>query len=237
MTVLLYDMLNKLRQVDEKIKELSNKKNTPPKGLKESQEKLKSSESKLRSKSIEAEAASRKSKHVHDVFNEESSKLLRAEEKLSQVKNSKEYQAALKEVNQLKKTVLNLNEQYQTANTETEKMMAVMKEHEKELKEAIKNYELILVQIKDNTNLIDAELTDITETKNRILSEIPDDIKKRYLRVYEIKNGIGVAVINGERCGACNMSLPKQFCNQVVKADQVYHCPSCQRLIIYINKE
>lgn len=237
MTVLLYEVLNRLKQVDEKIKELSNKKNTPPKGLKESQDRLRSAESKLRTKSIEAEAASRKSKHVHDVFNEESSKLIRAEEKLSQVKNSKEYQAALKEVNQLKKTVLNLNEQYQTANAESEKMISAMKEFEKELKEAISAYEQILVQIKDSTNLIEAELSDIQDSKERVLRDLPEDIKKKYTKAYEIKNGMGIAVINGERCGACNMSLPKQFCNQVIKADQIYHCPSCQRLIIYINKD
>jgi hypothetical protein len=70
MSVLLYEVLNKLRQIDEKIKDLSNKKKLPPKGLNEALKKLKETESKLRAKSTETETGSRKTKHVADVLGE-----------------------------------------------------------------------------------------------------------------------------------------------------------------------
>lgn len=237
MSVLLYEVLSRVKVIDEKIKDLSIKKNSNPKNLTDASKKLKDVELKLKSKSVETEAASRKNKHIADVFNEESAKLKRAEEKLLAVKNSKEYQAALKEVSQLKKAVLSLSEQHQVSQTGSDKLVSELQEIEKIFKEAVKTYETVLVSIKDNSNMVDSELLDAEDLKKKILSEMPEDVKKRYLKAYESKNGLGVAIINSERCSACNMSLPKQFCNQVVKADHVYHCPSCQRLIIYINKE
>lgn len=235
MSVLLYEVLNKLRQIDEKIKDLSNKKKLPPKGLNEALKKLKETEAKLRAKSTETETGSRKTKHVADVLGEETAKLSRAEEKLSSVKNSKEYQAALKEVNQLKKAVSSLNDQHQALNTESDKLMAEMLSIEKELKEAVRSYETLLVQMKDATNQLDSEIKDMQDSRLRVMSDIPDETRSRYIKACDTKNGVGVSLIMSERCGACNMALPKQFCNQVVKADKVYHCPSCQRLIIYIN--
>ena len=171
------------------------------------------------------------------MLTEETAKFTRAEEKLLSVKNSKEYQAALKEVSQLKKAVASLGEQHKASQADADKFVMELQEINKTFKEAVKNHESILVQMKDNSNMVESELVDIKEAKEKILCEMPEDIKKRYLKAHESKNGIGVSVINSERCSACNMSLPKQFCNQVVKADHVYHCPSCQRLIIYINKE
>jgi len=238
MSVLVYyDILYRIKLIDEKIRDLYVKKNANPNNLNEVSKKLKEAELKLKYKSTEAEAASRKNKHIFDVLSEESSKHARAEEKLLAVKNSKEYQAALKEVSQLKKAVASLGEQHKVSQAEADKLVVELQEINNSVKEAVKKYESVLVQIKDNSNMVESELADIKEVKEKILCEMPEDIKKRYLKAHESKNGTGVSIINNERCSACNMSLPKQFCNQVVKADLVYHCPSCQRLIIYINKE
>ena len=237
MSVVLYEVLYKVKLIDEKIRDLSVRKNSNPKDLTGISKKLKEAEQKLKTKSSEAEAASRKNKHICDVLGEETAKLKRAEEKLAAVKNSKEYQAALKEVNQLKKAVTSLSEQQQASQAEADKFVSGLLEVENEFKVAVKDYEAVIIQTKDMLNIIESELIDIKDAKDRVVNELPEELKKRYLKAYESKNGAGVSVIRADRCSACNMSLPRQFCNQVLKADHVYHCPSCQRLIIYINKE
>jgi predicted nucleic acid-binding Zn-ribbon protein len=95
----------------------------------------------------------------------------------------------------------------------------------------------VLVDIKDDINFIERELIDAKDHKNKILKDLPEEIKYRYIKVYENKGGIGVSMVLDSKCSVCNLSLPRQLCNDILKGDKIHHCPSCQRVIIYINKE
>ena len=95
----------------------------------------------------------------------------------------------------------------------------------------------MLIRVKDEINSIERDLSDAKEKKNKSLSVLPEDIKKRYIKIYENKDGIGISIVHENRCSVCNMALPRQLCYDILKGDRVFHCPSCQRVIIYINKQ
>jgi len=237
MSVSLYNVLNDIRLIDDKIKELNKKKNTKPTLLMESRKKLTELESKSKTKGAELESEMKKYKHLEGVVTEEKDKLQKAEVKLNVVKNSKEYQAILKELSQLKKTVSSIEEQRAAKQTATETLQKEFDAISAELKNIARDYEAVMVNVKDDLLNIESQITDLADSKNKIVETIPADVKTIYVKAHANKGGVGVAVVNANRCGACNMSLPMQLCNEILKGDQVYHCPSCQRLIIYISKE
>ncbi|MFH1224030.1 MAG: C4-type zinc ribbon domain-containing protein [Pseudomonadota bacterium] len=233
----LYVILNDIRQMDDKIKVLNKKKSEKPALLSESRKKLSELETKNKSKAIQLDTELKKYKHIEGVVVTERDKLEKAEMKLNAVKNSKEYQAALKELNQFKKTVSNLDEQKAAAQVVVDTVQKEFNTLDEELKKAAKEFETVMVSVKDEIVGLDSQLSDITESREKMVEQMPVEIKVIYRKAYTNKGGVGVAVMNENRCGACNMSLPMQLCNEILKGDKVHHCPSCQRLIIYISKE
>lgn len=237
MSASLYSILNDIRAIDDKIKELNKKKSGKPALLIGSRKKLSDLENKSKTKGLELESETKKQKHLEDIIVGEKDKLQKAEEKMNLVKNSKEYQAAQKEVSQFKKTVSNLDEQRAAKQTVIDALQKEFEIVDAELKNLTREYEAVMVNVKDDLINLDTEIMDLTESRNKIVETLPQDIKTIYRKAYTNKGGVGVAVVNETRCGACNMSLPMQLCNDILKGDKVYHCPSCQRLIIYINNK
>ncbi len=233
----LYNVLNDIKEIDEKIRGLNKKKQTSPAILSNQRKKLAETENRFNVKSTEFGVEDKKYKHIKSVVADEKEKLLHAEQKLSMVKNTKEYQAALKEVSQLKKTVTNLEEQLHSKDIEIEKMTQEVFSIKTELESTSKEYEVIMVQVKDELNSIESELSDLVDTKQKFIKNIPENLKVLYEKLYKNKNGIAISMVKDNQCSVCNLSLPRQLCNEIMKGDKVHHCPSCQRLIICVNKD
>lgn len=235
MQIPIYDLLNELKIIDDHIKKLTILKISKPRSLMETRQKLTVVENKLKSKTEQLELENRRKKQLSDIVSQEKEKLTKSEQKLTAVKNNKEYQAVQKEITQLKKTINNLEEQEKTR---IEALASIEKEFqdiESEFNSVNKEHESVLIKVKDEINSIERDLNDAKEKKNKSLSSLPEELKKRYTKIYENKDGIGISVIQENRCSVCNIALPRQLCNDILKGDRVFHCPSCQRVIIYIK--
>jgi len=237
MEPVLYNILHDIKKIDEKIRDLNKKKQGSPNKLLDQRKKLAETEHKFKAKSTEFGVEDKKNKHLHGIVTDEKDKLTKAEQKLSMVKNTKEYQAALKEVSQLKKTVVNLDEQLNASNVEIEKRTQELSAIKTELETSSKEYENSMVHVKDELNYIERELNDLVDSKQRFITDLPETIRTLYTKLYTNKNGIAVSIIKDSQCSVCNLSLPRQLCNEIMKGDKVHHCPSCQRLIICVNKD
>ena len=102
----------------------------------------------------------------------------------------------------------------ETLGQKSDEIAAKKKEIDKALKEVEKSY--------------------ATEEKrrNELLAEIPKDLLSRYNLIRKRTNLVVVNAKNGA-CQGCFMSLPPQFYNQVRRADTLYACPNCHRILTY----
>ena len=237
MESVLYGILNDIKAIDEKIKDLNKKKQIAPSKLLNERKRLAEIENKYKTKTLEFDIEDKKQKHLKGIVTDEKAKLEKAEQKLSLVKNTKEYQAALKEVSQLKKTLVSLEEQLRSKDSDVEKLTKDTESLKTELDSISKSYEQIMVHVKDELISIESELNDLIDSKLRYTKDLPDNIKGLYQRLYDNKNGMAITIVKESRCSVCNLSLPRQLCNEIMKGDKVHHCPSCQRLIICVNKD
>jgi predicted nucleic acid-binding Zn-ribbon protein len=46
------------------------------------------------------------------------------------------------------------------------------------------------------------------------------------------KRGNAVAEITSGVCRGCHISLPPQLYNQILRAERVFQCPNCQRILM-----
>jgi predicted nucleic acid-binding Zn-ribbon protein len=64
-------------------------------------------------------------------------------------------------------------------------------------------------------------------------SQIPPNVLKRYDQIRAKRAGVALAAVGGGRCLACNMGLPPQLYNTVIRGETIEICPSCNRIIYY----
>lgn len=84
----------------------------------------------------------------------------------------------------------------------------------------------------DLKELDDAIATD-DRARSGLVGKLPPAVIKKYERIAERRQGMGVAIIHGEVCGACHTSLPPQLCLQVYKGAILETCPSCSRILVH----
>lgn len=164
-------------------------------------------------------------------------RIKKSEAKLSSVKTNKEYQASLKEIDELKEKnskfeddmiefldrieeAENLLKAKTTEYAELQTRMNIEKEIiQKETEEGRRKLENLEAQLKTVSASIDAGLF---ATYNQVKSNQ--------------SNAIGIVAVIDAVCQGCNMNIPAQMYNELQRGDSLRKCPICER-IIYWKKD
>ncbi len=155
---------------------------------------------------------------------------------LHEVKNNKEYTAALHEIETLKERKSNLEEEALTLmDTIAEERKALKEEaesivaEERRLEERIKERELERRQAAERSNEI-ARM--VPEQQKIILPQLLDQFKKLYYG----RNGLALVPVNDGCCGGCMIALSPQIINASGMGDRIVTCDHCGR-ILYTDRQ
>ncbi len=223
--------LEHLQELDLKIDALKKDKNSLPSNLKlidDSLQKLDSSLSTKKNLAIEAEKVSRQTQAALELNRD---RLSRSTSKLEAVQNTQEFQAASKEIDQLKKLNVTLEEQLKKSDADLEV-----------LKKSLAGIESEMKGLQDQRN---AQETELLGQDDQFTSEIDHLLKERakysgsvetrtlaqYDRVRGARGGVGIVPTVSGRCKGCNMMVPPQLYNEVQRGSTLHSCPSCHRLL------
>lgn len=69
------------------------------------------------------------------------------------------------------------------------------------------------------------------DERKSVAGRLRADVLRMYTMVFT-RRGSGVAECTGGICRGCNVTLPPQFFNQVLRVDRVYQCPNCHRILL-----
>jgi uncharacterized protein len=154
--------------------------------------------------------------------------------KMMQVQTGREQAALLKEIEEAKRSV---------------------KENEEKILTIMESVEKLTTQINEEKNLLKGEKVLVAEKTEKVRASIEainkgkkDIEKKRATCAAKIKAGVlrkydtlrqrrsGLAVINVVEgvCQGCFMAIPPQKFNLLLRGNQMFDCPTCQRLIYYV---
>lgn len=83
------------------------------------------------------------------------------------------------------------------------------------------------------------EIDELQNRVNGIEAEIDPGLLDQYRRVFERKLGDVMAVADEVAlvCRGCNMSVPRQLINEILKDDAIVFCKSCNRILYIPEKE
>lgn len=151
----------------------------------------------------------------------------------SEIKNNKEYQALLKEIEAAEQEnkaveddILGLMEKIDAAAGQITVAEQRAKEEAVEIQVEQKQYEAAFAKLEE-------ELKEIEEERQKAITRIPKQLLSQYQKLLGTKAGIAIAEARGESCSGCYMSIPPQVYVNVKKNENIITCPNCGRILYF----
>ena len=84
---------------------------------------------------------------------------------------------------------------------------------------------------KAGSRTLAAQINTLKAAREERVRGIAPALLKRYEAIRAGKQGVGIAQLVGDDCGACHTNLPSEVVENVVKSDRLETCPNCGRLL------
>ena len=155
-----------------------------------------------------------------------------AKHKLSQAKNSKEYMAAQREIEQRRESVAGREGEITKlveAVDAKKKLLADRAADVQTLKDSIqKDSEVARARMAE----LEAKIAALRTERDALAASVKPEMLKRYSTI-RMRRGLAVVSVRNGTCQGCNMNIPPQLYNTLQRGQTIETCPSCHRIIYW----
>ena len=222
-----------LQAVDSKIFKLEEELDILPENSDALEEKISEKESKIAElKSAIALQVSEKEKR-DEIFKKGEEKLKTITGKQSAIKNKEEYNALLREIDNIKRFNRDLSDEIAEINREIETKTTELDVIEEESSKEIQSYKKQIEANAKRMDELDVLIDKLYEDREKLAQNIRPAVYNKYRRILETSpNGKAIAFAEHRVCQGCNMTLPPELFNMVLRAVRIEVCPNCQCILI-----
>jgi predicted nucleic acid-binding Zn-ribbon protein len=227
------EILAMLQKVDREIKE---KNGTKQELLWELLVKDKEIQSKKQEIALLAAACAEKEKERQGkerVLQDEGKKAMDKRMRMNRIKNIKELQALQREIDQIRQSNSDLEEELIRVFEEIDRIKAELKAKEEEAAMMQEEWQQRQDDMQSKISGIDQLVSEAYTLRKTIASQIAGELISRYELIFARRGGSAVVEVTGGICQGCYMNIPPQLWNEIIKSEKVNLCPSCQRILYY----
>jgi len=226
-----------LQDCDIRMRDIQIKKEEGPKKIQMLKEKLATVEDQLEEEANRLETYTRDRRQAEQEIEEIENRLKKANIKLSNIKSNKEYQAALKEIDDLKREKLLWEDRVIDILEQVEELDAKYATNREEGEEAKQQFELDHNEILKILKALNRDLDKIEKKRRKFSRAVDPDLLKRYDSLRARKGGIGVSPVIKGVCQTCHLDIPPQEFNELLRGNKLMTCPNCTRIIYWGDDE
>jgi uncharacterized protein len=158
-------------------------------------------------------------------------KLSRLKDQLMAVKTNKEYTAMLHEIQmaeaqirQEEDKILEIMESMETCELELKAYENALSSHSKQIEQSIR-------ELEGSIPVMETESIMLREEKSRMEDRVERELLSRYHTIAQARRGIALAEAREELCTACHVRIRPQVYAELLRADVIYVCDSCDRIL------
>jgi len=228
-------LLIELQDIERRIQVLESRKTQTPQEIDALRQEVESVE-RQRDQTVEMLAAAKRSRSALEQEVEDlERRRKKSKEKLLAVKSNREYQAILKEIDELGNLIREKEDLILEKMETLEQLHTKVKQVEGLVKKARQRQE------KEGSRLLalaaeaDALIAELEQKREAISPKIADDLLKRYQFLKKHRGGTAMAPVNAGICQVCHMNLPPQMFIELQKNEQLLQCPNCQRIMYWLG--
>jgi len=196
------------------------------------QKEIDDEKTKLESVHAKSNEAQAKNKEFENTVASKEASIKKHEGDLNQVKANDAYKALLKEIEDAKKAIGDV----ETEMLELMDVIDAVKKEEAGIKAEIdgftKEREGHIKELEGKKAGLEAELAKGMETRAAALESVPDELSTLYEKTRERRKGIAVSRLHNKSCGECRVAQTPQALVDVAKGTKIVMCDSCQRILV-----
>jgi uncharacterized protein len=226
-------ILANLQNVDREIKEKNGIKQSL---LRELEAKEKEIQAKRQEIALLAAACAERDKLRQDkerVLQDEGKKTMDKRMRMNRIKNAKELQALQREIEQIRQSNSELEEDLIKVLEDLDRIKADIKAKEEEAATMQAEWKQKHEEMESKISGIDQLVSEASMLRQTIASQIAAELISRYELIFARRGGTAVVEVAGGICQGCYMNIPPQLWNEIIKSEKVNLCPSCQRILYY----
>ena len=225
-------VLYQLQQIDNQLDELEELRGDLPNMVRELEEKIKSITEDIDAKDKEQKDSLTKRDENEDEIDKLKENQKKFKAQLYQVRNNKEYDALTKEIdhtedqiNKLDAENNSLADRSKVLTQEIDEINPTLDELKKELKEREADLkEIIKANEREESKLI--------EERKKFESEVKKNDLSSYMRIRKAKKGLAVATIKRSACSGCHNIVPSQRQLEIRRNNRLFFCEYCGRILV-----
>ena len=225
--------LIKLQECDIKIRNVQVGIGENPKKIEELSEKLRNLEVQVDQGAVEFEECAREKRDIDQRIDDIENRLKKSQIKLSNIASNKEYTAALKEISDLEREKSALEDKALDLMERREDLKTTYDSFSKEAEESKNRFLSDQKKIRQNVALLEKELENLQKERARCRQAIDADLLKQYDFLKIHKGVVVVSPVAESVCKVCNIGIPPQQFNELIRGDTVMTCPNCKRIIYW----
>ena len=180
------------------------------------------------------EVGEKRRRELEATITDEGERIKDRQTKLMSIQTNREYQSILKEIEDTK-----------LANQQREEELTLLFEQseliQKKIEEISKRCAEQEIQLDEESKRVAQEATKLEAEKQKITKTREAQAKKveaKYLNRYEMlrtkRNGLAVTGVTRGVCRGCNMNIPPQMFNLLLREQELLTCPTCNRMMYHL---
>jgi uncharacterized protein len=224
--------LEELQQHDARIQELENALKAIPAKLAATQGDLARVEAMLTSERAALGETERYYGEQKSLLVDDEQQVAGAKHKLTQAKNSKEYMAAQREIEQRRESLAGRE-------GEIAKLVEAVDAKKKLLADRAADVQALKDSIQKDSDAarsrmaeLEGKIAALRGERDALASGVKPEVLKRYGTI-RMRRGLAVVSVRNGTCQGCNMNIPPQLYNTLQRGLSLETCPSCHRIIYW----
>ncbi|MDR2869861.1 MAG: C4-type zinc ribbon domain-containing protein [Deferribacteraceae bacterium] len=230
------EQFTKLQTLDSRIATIESQLAKIPEMLKESLERFEKVELEKTTAQDEFQQVKTEFLAAEAAAAEQANLLASAQKKLTSVQNNKEYEAALREMDNLRKNIANTEEIVKLKKAAMEELEQLISTKTAESEKFGKAYETDKSEKESENKSLFDEVGTLRREREDFAATVKKSLLSKYERIRTARQNLAVVEVFEEVCTGCNMKVPPQLAVEVKKERELLQCPYCQRFL-YSDKK
>lgn len=227
------EILASLQTVDREIKQHHGKKQYLLGEIQAKEQEIRTKKQEIEKLTLALADAEKQRQEKDRIFQEEGKKATERRMRMNRIKSSKELAALQREIDLIKQSNSEREEELIRLMEDLDRARAVIKTKEEEVTGLQAQWELNQMELKSQLTGIDQAVSEAAARRQTIAANVAKDLISRYEMIFSRRGGTAVVEVTGGICQGCYMNIPPQLWNEVIRNDKVHLCPSCQRILYY----
>jgi predicted nucleic acid-binding Zn-ribbon protein len=229
------ELLAQIQEKDRTLEDLRQQIMEGPKRIQENEQELDGLAHRLEKEKERIEETKKLQRQFEGEVEDGFERIKKSKARLLTIKNNKEYQAVLKEIEETEKIIKDKEDSILGVMEEREEVQHTLNEKAKDLSAIRERVDKEVKSIQAEVDHARKRLSEEEKAREDVAKVVDSGILAKYENLRIARGGIAVSEVINTTCSGCNMNIPPQMYNELQRRDALRFCPNCERIIYWKN--